>query len=62
VHVIMGGGEVIVRLGRASTPPAVLAVYRMRDQDVVRAYRLVERHHDRLLATWEVLHGETDTE
>ena len=62
VHVILGGGEVIVRLGRGSTPPVVLAVYRMRDQDVVRAYRLVERYRNRLLATWERLHGESVTE
>jgi hypothetical protein len=62
VHVILGGGEAIVRLGRASMPPAVLAIYRMKDRDVIRAYRLVERHHDRLLAAWERLHGESVTE
>jgi hypothetical protein len=49
-------------VGRTSTPPAVLAIYRMKDRDVISAYRLVELHHDRLLAAWERLHGESVTE
>ncbi|HEU4631074.1 MAG TPA: DUF4160 domain-containing protein [Gemmatimonadaceae bacterium] len=57
VHVIRGHGEVVVWLGDGRAPPSVREVYRMRDRDVVRAFRLVESHHDELLAAWRRYHG-----
>lgn len=58
VHVERGASEVVViRLGMASSPPRVWAVYGMKARDVLRAYRLVERHHDVLLAAWSEIHG-----
>ena len=61
VHVILGrSAEVVIALGKGEGPPAVLAVHRMRDRDVLRAFRLVQKHQRRLLADWEALHGKTD--
>jgi hypothetical protein len=59
-HVEFGTGLVIIRLGIGSRPPRVWAVYDMKDRDVVRAFRLVERHHDRILEAWRAIHGEAD--
>lgn len=57
-HVEYGtDGLVIVRLATPSSPAKVWSVYNMRDRDVLRAYRLVERHHELILAAWRRLHG-----
>ena len=58
VHVERGHDElVVIRLGTATSPPTVWAVYRMRSADVVRAFRLVETHHALIDAAWRRLHG-----
>ncbi|MGH7533295.1 MAG: DUF4160 domain-containing protein [Gemmatimonadales bacterium] len=58
VHVEHGPEEVVViHLGTEGRPPQVWAVYGMRARDVLRAYRLVEAHHDVILATWRRIHG-----
>lgn len=58
VHVERGKEElVIIRLGTATAPPKVWAVYGMKDRDVLRAYRLVERHQTTILAAWRRIHG-----
>jgi hypothetical protein len=57
VHVVRAGGEVKIHLGTESTPPTVERVFRMRDADVVRAYRIVLEHHDQLLDKWRQYHG-----
>jgi len=57
VHVECGSGVVIIRLGGPTRPPAVWAVYDVSDRDALRAYRLVEAHHARLLSAWRDMHG-----
>lgn len=57
VHVVVGRGQVIVRLGAAGVPPTVWAVYGLNDRDAMRAFRLVERHLGECRSAWEALHG-----
>lgn len=58
VHVERGAGELaVIRLGMPGRPPDVWAVYGMKSQDVVRAFRLVERHHTLIEAAWRRIHG-----
>ncbi len=58
VHVERGKEElVVIRLGTPDVPPAVWAVYRMKSQDVLRAFRLVEKYHARIEQAWREIHG-----
>ncbi|MGQ0767160.1 MAG: DUF4160 domain-containing protein [Gemmatimonadota bacterium] len=57
VHVVRGGGEVVILLPRAEGPVAVRTVYRMRAVDVIAAVRLVEAHLAQLQAAWRQYHG-----
>jgi hypothetical protein len=58
VHVEFGAeGLVVIRLGIDGGAPKVWEVYKMRNDDVVRAFRLVEENHERLLAAWEKIRG-----
>ncbi len=58
VHVVKGTvGPVIIRLAIERRPPAVWAVYGLADRDVLAAFRLVVKYHDRLLAQWRRIHG-----
>ncbi len=57
-HVERGLEEVvIIRLGTGPESPGVWAVYGMQDRDVVRAFRIVEQHLERIRQTWRELHG-----
>jgi hypothetical protein len=53
VHVLKGGGEVLVNLN----PIAVRKNYGMRAADIVAAVQLVEVHQSLLLAEWRKRHG-----
>ena len=58
VHVERGGSEVVViRLGAGVKPASVWRVHGMKDRDVVRAYRIVERHADAIRKVWSEIHG-----
>jgi hypothetical protein len=58
VHIERGTDElVVIRLGTSELPPAVWAVYEMKDRDVLRAFRLVEKHHVELEQAWRRIHG-----
>jgi len=58
VHVERGPEEVVViRLGTSGDPAKVWAVYGMKDRDVVRAFRLVERHLEEIQRAWREIHG-----
>jgi hypothetical protein len=58
VHVERGREALVVmRLGIDGGPPKIWQVYKMRNQDVIRAFRLVEENHELLLAEWEKIHG-----
>jgi Domain of unknown function (DUF4160) len=60
VHVVGAGGEIVVTLGDANTPPALREAYRMRRRDVLSAYRVVEEYQLALLTAWEMYHGTKD--
>jgi Domain of unknown function (DUF4160) len=58
VHVERGPEAVVViRLGTSGEPAKVWAVYGMKDRDVVRAFRLVERHLEEIQRAWREIHG-----
>ena len=57
VHVFNADGECIINLGSVEAGPEVQTVIEMRNRDVVRAYRLVERNRLQFLARWRVIHG-----
>jgi hypothetical protein len=52
-------GVVVVRLTTETSAQKVWAVYNMKERDVRRAFRLVERHHTMLLQAWRGIHDET---
>ena len=57
VHVEHGtSGLVVIRLRSIASPPRVWAAYDMLDRDVVRATRLVERHHTAIMQAWRAIH------
>jgi hypothetical protein len=57
VHVECGIlGLVVLRLASKTSAAKVWAVYNMKDRDVLRAYRLVEKHHEILLEAWRRIH------
>ena len=63
VHVERGDDAlVVIRLAIGSRGPSVWAVYNMKDADVVRAFRLVERHHAQLVAAWRRIHEQAQTD
>ena len=58
VHVEKGREAVVViRLRMAGRPQELWKAYGMRRRDVIKAFRIVEEHHDELLKAWEEIHG-----
>ena len=58
VHIEKGQtGLVVIRLGTPERPPKVWRVYDMKDRDVLKAYRIVEKHHERIRQAWRAIHG-----
>jgi hypothetical protein len=51
-------GLVVIRLRIGDRPLLVWQVFNLRNDDVVAAYRLVEKHHDTLMAAWRSIHGQ----
>ena len=47
----------VIRLAMPGRLQEVWAVYGMKGPDVVRAFRLVERHHSLIEAAWRRIHG-----
>jgi hypothetical protein len=63
VHVEHGDDAlVVIRLAIGNRTPLVWAAYNMRDADVLRAFRLVEKHHALLLTAWRRIHEQVQTE
>lgn len=57
VHVVKrGAGEVVLELGSERSDLRVRQVRDMDDRDVLVAFRIVERYHDRLLKAWRAIH------
>ena len=57
VHVVKAGTAAKIILGDEKTGPQLAAVYGMSARNVVRAFRLVERHQEQLLKAWSAYHG-----
>jgi len=57
VHAVNAEGEARIAIGDDETPPAILSVYGLGDRDVIRAYRIVERHQHKLLSAWRSING-----
>lgn len=57
VHVVKAGTAVKVALGDEHRGPQIVAVYSMSTQEVLRAFRLVERCQEQLLKAWRDYHG-----
>lgn len=63
VHVEQGDeGLVVVRLAIDDRGPSIWAVYNMKDADVVRSFRLVEKHHALLMAAWRRIHEQAQSD
>jgi len=59
VHVYCGqSGLIVIRLGIAGDPPKVWRVYDTHYDDVLAAYRLVNRHNLALREYWRAVHGD----
>jgi hypothetical protein len=56
VHVFKAGTELIVTLGEGAEPPAITNNRRMRDADLVAAYRIIQTHLDVLRSEWRKYH------
>lgn len=57
VHVVKAGTAVKIALGDEHCGPQIVAVYSMSTQEVLRAFRLVERNQEKLLKSWRDYHG-----
>jgi hypothetical protein len=58
VHVVKGGGEVVIRLAEIGGHVEIVQVTGMRTADTVKAISLIERWNDELLAMWKAIHGD----
>lgn len=59
VHVVRrGNGEVVIDLGSDISNLLVREVRGMKDRYIVLAFRIVERHHGKLIDVWRALHDE----
>ena len=59
VHVVKAGGFAKVAIGNLEEPPCLLEAYRLKDGDIVRAVRIVEREWRKFMLAWTGIHGET---
>ena len=57
VHVLKAGTSVVITLPDGTHPLSIRNVSRMKNADVVAAFRLVEAHTETLLAAWRRYHG-----
>ena len=57
VHVRKAGTVVVIDLPEAGRPLSIRTIWRMRDADVVAAFRLVEANVEMLLEQWRKYHG-----
>jgi hypothetical protein len=57
VHVRKAGSVVVIDLPDGEQPLGIRTIRRMREADVVAAFRVVERNVDMLLEQWRKYHG-----
>ena len=55
-------GVVVIRLSTARKPQEVWAAYRMRNSDILKAFRLVQKHDAAIRQVWRQMHDETGPE
>ncbi len=59
VHAVKAGGFAKVAIGSVEGHPCLLEVRSLKDPDIVRAVRIVEREWQKLMLAWTDIHGET---
>jgi hypothetical protein len=58
VHVIKGGGQVIIKLGSEIEPPSLSQVYgNISNKEVLKALKIVATHQLKLITAWRTIHG-----
>ncbi|MBW4681743.1 MAG: DUF4160 domain-containing protein [Microcoleus vaginatus WJT46-NPBG5] len=56
VHVCKAEGEAKIHLGSETEHPSLVKIWKMSDQDTVRALKLVSEHQVELLEKWRDIH------
>ena len=56
VHVVKAGGFAKVAIGSVEEPPRLLETRKLKDPDIVRAVRIVEREWRNLMLAWTNIH------
>ena len=56
VHVVKAGTAVKIALGNRDTSPEIVAVYDMKERDVIFAFRIVEQYNENFLKAWKKYH------
>ena len=62
VHAVKAGGFAKVAIGSVGEPPCLLEARRLKDREIVRAVRIVERRWQKLMFAWTDIHGETNAQ
>ena len=57
LHVVKAGGFAKVAIGSDEEPPCLLETRGLKDRDIVRAVRIVEREWRKLMSAWTDIHG-----
>ena len=57
MHVVKAGGFAKVAIGGMDRPHCLLEAHRLKDRDIVRAVRIVEREWRKLMSAWTNIHG-----
>ena len=57
VHVVKAGGFAKVAIANAEEPPRLLEARGLKDSDILRAVRIVEREGRKLMLAWTKIHG-----
>ena len=61
VHAVKAGGFAKIAIGGVEEPPCLLEARRLKDREIVRAVRIVERESQKFMLAWTDIHGETNT-
>ena len=62
VHAFKAEGEAKIHLGSETERPSLVNIWKMSDQDAVRALKLVSEHQVELLEKWRDIHGELESD
>lgn len=56
VHIRHGRGDIVIELSQSADPPKIRRISRMKNQDAVVAFWIVEQHAEFLLRCWRKYH------